>query len=267
MVVEERRFKAARKAAKQARRLASAEQQAVVVQLQAFVRMRKSNALHARWLEVASGLAARARYEAEATAERLAVEAAETAAAERAGLRCLLRWSALPAAELEERVEYAPARLSAVAAVLLTAAVVTDGRTALRVRGGEPVGTASSGQEDESLFENSPSPHTTDNAIRSPAAAVRARRATRTQPDYASGIDFELQEADHDEGESGSASDCESEGSDTSRSEDGGRLGARAAGSNGKALVTGASLARQACKYAQPAGDTAHTRVDARREG
>jgi hypothetical protein len=51
-----------------------------------------------------------------------------------------------------------------------------------------------------------------------------------------------LLEADDDEGASGSASDCDSEGSDTSGSEDDGRLGARGAGSNGKALVSGASL-------------------------
>ena len=74
--MEQRRFKAARKAAKRARRLASAEQQVAVLQLQAFVRIRKSNHLRALWLEVAAGLASRKRYEAEVAAQRLAAETA-----------------------------------------------------------------------------------------------------------------------------------------------------------------------------------------------
>ena len=185
--MEQRRFKAARKAAKRARRLASAEQQVAVLQLQAFVRIRKSNHLRALWLEVAAGLASRKRYEAEVAAQRLAAETAAAAAAERAAPQRLLD----AAADLEERVSHAPERMSAVAAVLLTAAVVTDGREAIRLRGG--VGTASSGQSDESHFENSLcTDMDTTHTIRSPAAAVRARRATRAQPDYASGFDFEV---------------------------------------------------------------------------
>ena len=80
-LMEEQRRRAARKAAKQARWKASAEQLAAVAQLQVYFHTRKSNALRARWLlEVAAQPAAQVKREANAVALRLALAAKAAAA-------------------------------------------------------------------------------------------------------------------------------------------------------------------------------------------
>ena len=60
--MEEARFKAARKLAKQTRRQATVEEVAAVERLQRFWRARKSNVLLGRWLELLGPLKEKARH-------------------------------------------------------------------------------------------------------------------------------------------------------------------------------------------------------------
>ena len=193
---EMRRWRAARKAAKKARVRASADMLAAVQRLQAFVRDRKSNALLARWRELSAELAAEVTRVAEVAALREAVAAREAKAAERELERAVV--------ELQERVELRPARLAAVATVLLTCATVCDGREIIRLRGGADRDNAS---DENARVEDAKNPN------RSPAAAVRSRREERTVVNL---------------GEDNAVADIDTRGERTG---------------NGKATVSGAALA------------------------
>ena len=175
--MEEQRFKAARKEAKRARRQASAEQQAAAVQLQLFVRARASNALRLRWLEVAAQLAANSKRRAAEEALRLTLAAKRDAKAARAAQRMLPGLIA----DLEESCLKRPTPLAApaVAAILLTGATVADGRSMIRMRGGTGCADGSGGEDAAESNESLLNFLQSMNPIRSPAAAVRARRNER----------------------------------------------------------------------------------------